>query len=200
MISTTDDYRTFVAAALRRPAVVGACAPSSRGLGRLLAAVVPAVGAPAVAELGPGTGAVSQAIAARLPPAGRHLAVEVDPVFAAHLRARHPRISVVEGDAAELTGLLAAAGMSEVDAVVSGLPWALFDPERQRRVLAEIVRCLPAHGVFSTFAYRHAAWMSGARRFRRLVHEHFDQVVVTRTVWRNLPPAFAYVCHRPLRG
>jgi len=199
MISTTmHDYRAFAAAAARRPALVGACAPSSRRLGDLLATVVPGTGAPVVAELGPGTGSVSHAIAARLPAAGTHLAVELDPALAAHLRARLPGITVVEGDAADLGPLLATAGLSDVDAVVSGLPWALFPPEQQRRTLAAIAGCLPADGAFSTFTYRHTGLLSAARRFRRLLHEHFDQVVCTRTVWRNLPPAFAYVCHRPL--
>ena len=39
--------------------------------------------------------------------------------------------------------------------------------------------------------------MDGARRFRALLDEVFDEVLTTRTVWRNLPPAVSYVCRRP---
>lgn len=84
-------------------------------------------------------------------------------------------------------------------AVVSGLPWSLFGADRQRLVLAQVCRALAPGGGFSTFAYRHAAPLAGARSFRALLDDHFDEVVVTRTVWRNLPPALAYICRRPTR-
>jgi phospholipid N-methyltransferase len=190
----------FLAAALRRPDTVGAIAPSSRPLAGVLSSVVPRVGRPTVVELGAGTGAVSAGIGLRLPPAGRHIAVELDPVLADYLRRTQHRMQVLRGDAAELDVLLRGAEVTSVDAVVSGLPWSIFDHSRQRRILRQVCWVLSAHGGFTTFAYRHATSLAGARRFRKLLHEHFDQVVITRTVWRNLPPALVYVCHRPLAG
>jgi phosphatidylethanolamine/phosphatidyl-N-methylethanolamine N-methyltransferase len=192
------ELAVFVAAALRRPDIVGAITPSSRPLAGVLSSVVPRAGRPTVVELGAGTGAVSASISLRLPPAGRHLAVELDPVLAEHLRRTEHRMQVLHGDAAELDVLLRGAEVTSVDAVVSGLPWSIFDHARQRRILRQVCRALSAHGGFTTFAYRHATSLAGARRFRTLLHEHFDQVVITRTVWRNLPPALVYVCHRPL--
>ena len=61
--------RAFLAAALRNPGQFGAVAPSSPSLAGVIASVVPTAGAPVVVELGPGTGAVTTAIDARLPPA-----------------------------------------------------------------------------------------------------------------------------------
>jgi len=118
----------FLAAAVRRPGVVGAVAPSSLGLAKLLSAAVPRSGRPVVVELGAGTGAVSRVIDGLLPDAGRHLAVEVDAGLVAHLRRALPHVEVVPGDAAELAELLAGRGVSRVDVVVGGLPWALFPP------------------------------------------------------------------------
>lgn len=188
----------FLNVALRRPGLVGAVAPSSRELAGELATVVPRRGEPAVVELGAGTGSATRAIAARLPQDGRHVAVELDTTMAEHLSARHPDVTVLLGDAADLRELLASAGTASVDAVVSGLPWSLFDETLQRRVLSQVCAVLAPDGGFTTFAYRHAAGLAGARRFRRLLDEYFDEVVVTRTVWRNLPPALVYVCRRPL--
>lgn len=185
---------------LRRPGVVGAVAPSSCGLGEVLATVVPRAGRPTVVELGPGTGAVSPMITRRLPRGGRHLAVEIDPELADHLERSHPQVTVLRGDAAELGRLLDAAGAPRVDAVVSGLPWSLFGEDQQRQILVQVCRALAPGGGFSTFAYRHAAPLAGARRFRALLDDYFDEVVVTRTVWRNLPPALAYICRHPTRG
>jgi phosphatidylethanolamine/phosphatidyl-N-methylethanolamine N-methyltransferase len=51
--------------------------------------------------------------------------------------------------------------------------------------------------VFATFAYRHGMALAAARRFRRTLHATFGEVVLTPTVWRNMPPAFVYVCRRP---
>jgi phosphatidylethanolamine/phosphatidyl-N-methylethanolamine N-methyltransferase len=190
------DLLVFLAALLRQPGLVGAIAPSSRGLGELLATVVPRDGHPTVVELGPGTGAVSTVISRRLPPGGRHLAIEIDPALADHLERTHATVEVLRGDAAQLGGLLDAAGAPLVDAVVSGLPWSLFSENKQQQILGQVCRALAPGAGFSTFAYRHAAPLAGARRFRALLDSYFDEVVTTRTVWRNMPPALVYICRR----
>lgn len=195
--SRRDARRTFLLAALCRPAAVGAVAPSSVGLATLLASVVPRSGAPVVVELGPGTGSVSAVIDRRLPPGGRHLAVELDQRMVAYLRRTRPGTEVVPGDARDLGALLGARGVTHADAVISGLPWALFDTDTQSAILGEVARLLGPTGAFTTFAYLHGMPLHTARRFRRTLADTFDEVVVSRTVWRNLPPAFGYVCRRP---
>jgi phospholipid N-methyltransferase len=189
--------RAFLSAAVRRPATRGAIAPSSPRLGAVLASIVPSTGAPVVVELGPGTGAVSAVIAQRLPAGARHLAVELDPDMVTFLRRTRPELEVVPGNAANLGALLAERGVPSVDAVICGLPWALFDDPTQTALLAEISRAIGSTGAFTTFAYLHGMTLGAARRFRRTLRETFDEVLVTATVWRNLPPAFVYVCRRP---
>jgi phospholipid N-methyltransferase len=189
--------RAFLTAALRRPATMGAIAPSSPRLGAVLASVVPRTGEPVVVELGPGTGAVSTVIAGRLPGGARHLAVELDPDMVEYLRSTHPDLDVVHGNAADLGKLLAERGIARVDAVICGLPWALFDDATQTELLAEISRVIGDQGAFTTFAYLHGMTLGAARRFRRRLRDTFEEVLVSATVWRNLPPAFVYVCRRP---
>ncbi len=194
------DYRKFVTAAVRRPAQVGAVIPSSAALARVMANIVPTSGTPTVVELGPGTGALSAAIRQRLPEGGRHLAIELDADMAEHLRTTLPGSEVIEGDAAELGTVLAEAGVGAADAVVSGLPWSLFSAESQSRILHQVGESLAHGAAFTTIAYLHALGMRGARQFRARLDEAFDEVVMTRTVWRNLPPARIYVCRRPKIG
>lgn len=189
--------QTFLAAVLRSPATVGAVAPSSTRLARQLTAVVPGEGEPVVVELGPGTGSTTAAVQRRLSGRGRHVAVELDPMLAEHVARAHPSVEVAVGDAAQLPRLLAEFAVPEVDAVLSGLPWSLFSPDGQREILGSVAGVLRPGGAFSTFAYVHALPSGGARRFRALLHEVFDEVLITRTVWRNLPPAACYVCRRP---
>lgn len=194
--SMLAEYRTFLSRAVSNPGRVGAVAPSSPGLAREMAKIVPTSGTPTVVELGPGTGALSGAVAERLPQGGRHLAVELDTGMVEHLGSVLPWLEVIQGDAADLGTLLERTGVRSVDAVISGLPWSLFPAENQRRILREVGRVLAPGGAFTTIAYVQALWMDSARRFRERLDETFDEVVLTRTVWRNVPPARLYLCRR----
>lgn len=187
----------FLAAALRSPVTMGAVAPSSSHLAARLAAVVPRVGEPVVVELGPGTGSVTTAIEHRLAGRGRHVAVEIDPVLAEHLRVEFPDVEVLLGNAAELERLLADHDVPAADAVLCGLPWSLISAAAQRAIVEATARTLRPDGLFTTLAYVHALPLSPARRFRALLGEVFDEVLSTRTVWWNVPPAVTYVCRRP---
>lgn len=191
------NYRAFIERAVRKPNLVGAVAPSSPNLAREMASVVPTSGTPVVVELGPGTGALSGAIAERLPAGGRQVAIELDSGMVEYLRAELPWLEVVQGDAARLGELLAEIGVDKVDAVVSGLPWSIFPATLQRDILHQVGTVLAPGGAFTTFAYVHALGMSGARQFRRRLDLTFDEVLTSHTVWRNVPPARIYVCRRP---
>lgn len=200
MTATRSALPLFLSVAARYPAVIGAVLPSSSRLARRLASVVPSAGDPVVVELGAGTGSVTHWIRRRLAGRGRHIAVELNSELAGFLRRAHPGLEVVHGDAADLGQILADRGLQRVDAVVGGLPWALIGPEGQKRILSQAARALCAHGAFTTFAYLHALPLGGARRFRALLESTFDEVLPTRVVWRNIPPAITYVCRRPLHG
>ena len=188
--------QVFLTAAARNPQTVGAVIPTSAHLAERLAGVVPAFGEPVVVELGPGTGPITAAVQRRLAGRGRHLAVELDPILAQHVAREYPDVEVVLSDAVGLGDLLAERDISEVDAVVSALPWSLIRPDRQHDILDVVAQALCPGAPFTTIAYLHARLMSGARGFRALLDEVFDEVLTTSTVWRNLPPAVTYVCRR----
>ena len=190
--------RAFLAAFLRRPGTMGAVVPSSARLSAVLASIVPTAGRPVVVELGPGTGAVSAVIDERLPPGARHLAVELDESMVEFLGRTRPGMEVIHGDARDLGKLLAERGVMHVDAVVCGLPWSLFDEQTEDRVLTEVGEAIAPNGAFTTFAYLPGLALPAAHRFRRALRARFEEVVVTAPVWRNMPPAFVYVCRRPI--
>lgn len=194
---TTAALPTFLLAAVRNPQRIGAISPSSARMAALLASVVPTVGEPVVIELGPGTGAVSSAITARLPRGARHLAVELDPAMAAFLSARQTGVEVINADARDLSELLAERDIPRATAVVSGIPWSLLESESQEHILQQVANAIGADGVFTTFAYAHARPLRSARSFRRALERIFDEVQISRLVWQNMPPAFTYICRRP---
>ncbi|WP_433222111.1 class I SAM-dependent methyltransferase [Dactylosporangium sp. CS-047395] len=181
----------------RDPMTVAAIAPSGPGLARLATAAVPRTGEPVVVELGPGTGAFTEVIQQRLAGRGRHVAVEVNARFAQQLADRHPAVEVVLADAQNLATVLSERRLHRADVIVSGLPWAAFAETRQRGVLSAVTATLAPDGVFTTFAYVHTRWAAPARRLLRSLRAGFDEVLVTRTVWANLPPALVYCCRRP---
>ena len=189
---------SFLLEFVRSPMTVGAIAPSSPALARVATAVVPGTGSPVVVELGPGTGAFTGAIQHRLSGRGRHIAVEVNPRFAGQLAVVHPVVDVVTADASDLGAVLAQRGLDQVDVVISALPWAAFDVDQQRAVLSAAVTALHPDGVLTTFAYVHARWAPPARRLLSSLRSRFDEVVIGRTVWANVPPALVYYCRRPI--
>ncbi|WP_205650709.1 class I SAM-dependent methyltransferase [Actinoplanes solisilvae] len=188
---------SFFSEFVRAPLTVGAVAPSSPALARVATAVVPSTGSPVVVELGPGTGAFTGAVQQRLAGRGRHLAVELNPRFAERLAAVYPAVDVINADASTLGPHLEQRGIERIDVVVSGLPWAAFAESHQHDVLSSVVATMAPDAVFTTFAYVHARWAPPARRLRRALESRFDEVVVGRTVWANVPPALVYHCRRP---
>ncbi|GGS84300.1 methyltransferase [Planobispora rosea] len=198
-VSRPGDLGAFISAALRRPATIGAIAPTRAPLARLLAQIVPRTRPAVVVELGAGTGVVSDAISQRLVSGSRQVAVEIDPPLAEHLRTSRPHLEVICGDAAQLRALLAERGLQRVDAVVSALPWSLLPRGTQAQILAEVTALLRPDAALSTIAAHPAGLAPSARVFRRLLTEQFDEITVSPTIWRNLPPARVLTARRPNR-
>ncbi|MQA14858.1 MAG: methyltransferase domain-containing protein [Pseudonocardiaceae bacterium] len=192
----------FLAAALRSPREVGTPVPSGPSLARRLAAVVPRGDVdgrrPVVVELGAGTGAVTGEIAKRVPPGSTLIAIERDAGMAQQLRARGLGADVVTADARTLHQILAERGLERADAIVSVLPWTLMTPGQQRELLAVLRDTLHPAGVFTAAAYSAGYPMPTARRFRGELERGFREVVPTRSMWDNLPPAMTYICRQPV--
>lgn len=180
---------------LRHPRRTGAVAPSSPALAHRLTAPLALHRARTVVELGPGTGAVTAAIRARMHPDARLVAVELDPVLARRVRERFAdeRVDVHTASAADLPHLVD----SPVDAVVSGLPWAAMRARERTEVLDAVTAVLRPGGGLTTFAYLHAAWSPPARRFAADLTTRFGDVRRSPVVWGNLPPAFVHHATAP---
>jgi phosphatidylethanolamine/phosphatidyl-N-methylethanolamine N-methyltransferase len=197
-----SDTARFLREFVRDPMHTAAVAPSSRALAAVMTDRVPTPGngaaEPVVVELGPGTGAFTTAIQARLGGRGRHIAVELHPEWARLLADRFPAVEVVTGDVADLTAVLRDRNVMSADAVVSGLPWAAY---RTGTVHSATARLLDNGGTFTQFAYswtRH--WAPPARAQLADLRRHFTEVVTSSTVWRNVPPAVVYQARLPRDG
>lgn len=195
----TTDLSLFLRRAAHRPDLLAAPAPTGSRLAARVAAVVPADRPVTVVELGAGTGALTTAIAARLAPGSRFVAIELDPALAAHLRVSRPDVEVVEGDAVELATILAGLGIERADVIVSSLPWTFLAPAARRALLADIARLLAPGGVFTLIRVL-VALPARVRVLRADLDAAFAEVREDRPVWRNLPPAALVSGRSPVRA
>ncbi len=193
-----SQLHAFVREFARNPQRTGALTPSSARLAQEAVQPIPSTGDPVVVELGPGTGAFTGAIQERLGGRGRHVAVELNPRFAALLRRNFPAVDIANADATQLAALLAEREIARADVIVSGLPWAVFPTALQTNLMNAVLAALGPGGAFTSFGYVHAMRLPPARRFRARLQRSFDEVVVGRTVWQNVPPARVYFARRPV--
>ena len=179
---------------VRHPKSTGAVFPSSRRLAEKMIDGAGLETAASVVELGPGTGAFTGTIAERLDDPGIYLGLELREKFAAIVQDKFPQLLVVNDSAEKIVENLGKIDRQEADAIISGLPWAAFDSNLQKRIMSSVTAALAPGGKFSTFTYLHACRLPAGKRFRALLDENFSDVQTSKTVWRNLPPAFVYHC------
>lgn len=189
--------RAFVREFVRDPVQLGAVAPSGTDLAALMVESADVRPEHVVVELGAGTGPMTAALLTHRRE-GPLVVLEPNPTLAALLRERFSGLAVEERYAQDLPAILAARGLSRADRVVSSLPWAIWSQELQDAVFRAIVDVLAPDGRMVTFAYVHALPLPAARRLRRALEARFARVGTTRVAWRNVPPAFVYVCDGPL--
>lgn len=190
------EYTKFISEFVFHPKAVGAVSPSSARLAKHLVDSVDWERTATVVEYGPGTGAITGEILDRMPPQTTFLAIEINSHFAELLRTRFPGVRICEGNVRMVKSLCEAHGVSQVDAIVSGLPWASFSDEDQTACLEATMQVLRPDGQFITFGYLQGRLLPAGRRFRYKLSQYFGEVQVSKPVWANLPPAFFYSCRR----
>src|ERR1700730_6594027 len=185
------DEARFFKSWLDNPAVAGAVSPSGRFLARMMARYVERrEGGPGV-ELGPGTGAITEALLARGIAPGRLFLVEFDPGFCKLLKRRFTGVHVIKGDAYRLSQTLSGRLPGPPAAIVSSLP-LLLKPETQRlALLADAFDCMSPDGCFVQFTYGRG---SPVRRDK--ASALYFHVEAPPPVWLNLPPARVWIYRR----
>lgn len=185
---------------LTRPTEIGSPWPSAPSLTRKMAAAATEHPETArVIELGGGTGRITASLLEYGIKPENLTVVEFNPKLAARLRHRFPGVSVLEGDAQTLRGLLGidpAAPLADLpgggwDAVVSGLPLVSMPAQVRENIVDAAFSVLAPHGRFVQFTYMVRCPIRPPQR-RRLG----ASLRLAGFTWTNFPPARVFVLER----
>lgn len=149
-----------------------------------------------VIELGSGTGVFTEKIQSKINHNTDFAVIELNPIFASQTKKICPTVTVYNDCASNIEKILSVRRLDSCDVIISGLPWTLFESGEQEKLIKIIQKSLSNGGSFLTFSYAHGQVFSSARRFRRVLEKHFFSMQTTPVVWRNVPPAFIYICEK----
>jgi len=170
------------------PGQIGSITPSSKRLGRKMASSLPWEDVEFAAELGAGTGAITRHLLDSKGEKTKLILFEKDGTLRDRLTAEFPGYPVYP-DACRLREALGSEGVESLDAVVSGLPFANFPQALRDQLMDEIVSSLKPGGLFIAFQY--------SLQMKKQLKNRFALEAI-KFVPINLPPAFVYVCRKPV--
>ncbi len=180
-----DDEVRFLRSWIEKPLRMGAVMPSGRVLARKMAQYVDVASTGPVIELGPGTGAITNALLAHGVAQKRLVLVEFNPAFCALLRERYPEATVVQGDAYALRETLWQVLSDPASAVVSGLPLVTKPMLTRIRLIRDAFAALAPKAPFIQFTYSVAPPIP--KSLPGVSTEASERI------WMNVPPARVWV-------
>jgi phosphatidylethanolamine/phosphatidyl-N-methylethanolamine N-methyltransferase len=180
-----DDEVRFLRSWIEKPLHMGAVMPSGRVLARTMAQYVDIHASGPVVELGPGTGAITNALIEHGVDQKRLVLVEYNPGFCALLRDRYPHARVVQGDAYRLRDSLWDVLHVPASAVVSGLPLVTKPMLTRLRLVRDAFGALAPGAPFVQFTYSVVPPIP--KSLPGVSTEASERI------WMNLPPARVWV-------
>ncbi|MCC8964036.1 methyltransferase [Bradyrhizobium sp. Pear76] len=180
-----DDEVRFLRSWIEKPLHMGAVMPSGRLLARTMAQYVDPEAEGPVVELGPGTGAITNALIEHGVDQKRLVLVEYNPGFCALLRERYPQAKVVQGDAYRLRDTLWDVMKTPASAVVSGLPLVTKPMLTRLKLIRDAFLALAPGAPFVQFTYSVAPPIP--KSLPGVSTEASERI------WMNLPPARVWV-------
>jgi phosphatidylethanolamine/phosphatidyl-N-methylethanolamine N-methyltransferase len=186
----------FFSEFIMQPGSVGAVWSSSHSLRRKMLEWIDWENASVIIEYGPGTGVFTDRILSAMRPDTKFFAIEINPAFTQMLRRRFPELQVYQNSVQHVQDICRMEGVDQVDAIISGLPWALIPEQAQNCYLDATFGVLKPGGQFATFAYLTGLMLPEAKRFKVKLSRRFTEVQKSKVSWLNVPPAFVYRCRR----
>jgi phosphatidylethanolamine/phosphatidyl-N-methylethanolamine N-methyltransferase len=171
----------FLRSMLDNPLRVGAVAPSSGALARLIARHVRLRSGEAILEVGAGTGSVTTALLEIGVPRDALTVIELDPRLHAYLQNRFPGVTVLRGNAADARELLPPHRVGRISTVVSSLPLWPMKFATQAAIVGAVFDVLAPGGAMLQYTYAPGKPVPASRLGLK--------AECAGRIWWNLPPA-----------
>ena len=185
---------TLLKTFLQQPSNIGAIAPSSVGLVSTMIESFDWENVQSAIEYGPGTGVFTERILKTMQEGTHFFAIEQSATMVEATLQRCPEVKIYQESVTNVQELCLKESIQNVDAIISGLPWASFPDDLQNEIMQTMTRVLRPGGTFATFAYWQGLALPAGQRFASRLRSTFSRVQRSPTVWKNLPPAFVYRC------
>lgn len=172
----------FLRGFIKHPVMVGSVIPSSKALIDKMLGPVDWANCKLFIEYGPGVGTFTQEVLNRLAPDAILLTIDTNRDFTDFLRAkiRDSRLRAVTGSAADVRQIMAEAGLTEADYILSGLPFSTLPPGVGPKIAQETAEALRPGGAFLVYQF--------SPKVRQFIAPYFNRIDRGFEV-ANIPPA-----------
>nr|WP_239297731.1 methyltransferase domain-containing protein [Paenibacillus sp. ACRRY] len=171
---------------LKNPKRVGSIIPSSKYLAAKVISYVPWESVELMAELGAGTGAITQFYSSKLPIDTKVLLFERDKRMRNHLKSKYPNF-LYHSNASYLQKKMNQENIQQLDCIICGLPFFYFSNEMKQHILQQIWTALKPGGFLVLY--------QNSLHMRKKLSEQFD-IERIEFVALSFLPAFVYVCRK----
>lgn len=142
-----------------------------------------------IVEYGSGVGNLTAVLLKRLNPDAKLLCFEINRKFCNFLEnnIEDPRFKVIYDTAKNLDFYLEEFDISNVDYVISSIPFSLINKRDKHDILQKTKNSLKKNGKFIVY--------QNSRHMMKYLNNYFNKISTSLEL-RNIPPTFIFVCER----
>lgn len=176
----------FFLTALKNLETVGTFTFSSDHLVKKIVEPIDFSEADCIVELGSGNGCITQELLSNMKQDSTLLSFEINDKFIGLLNdIDDSRLKMIHDGAEKFEQYLDGLNIESADYIVSSLPMVILPKEMKRQIFNSIKKRLKPDGSFIQISYSRAGLKEYKSEFAQVSYKH---------TFRNLPPAFIYVC------
>jgi len=187
---------SFIKQFLTNPFTTWAIAPSSQALASYMIECARLKNKNNIVEYGPWSWVFTKEIIKQKNKESTFFSIELNAYFYQQTKENCPNAIVYNDNIIHLPKYLERHNISQCDCIISWLPWASFKKKDQESLMEVTYNSLQNKWLFLTFSYIQSPIMGTWKVFEVLLRDKFKHVLKSRIIWKNLPPAFVYICEK----
>lgn len=178
----------FIKEYIKHPRAVGAIMPSSKKLVKQIMDIISFQNNTCIVEYGAGTGVLTEQLIKNRQPHTALLIIERNKKFHEILCRKYGHLNniyIVHGSAEHIEKYMKQFSITQIDYVVSGLPFTSLPPSMSQLILKKTAQLLEKNGTFITFQYS---------KVKQPFFKVFFNQIENKKVYWNVPPAYIFTC------